>query len=115
MGRLKNKGSSSNNYAAYAPGAGAEDDRRDNYAVGPARERPAASSRQQWDSQYDDDVPEWGREYGSGSRSNTASRAPAGGSNGHGNPTAAAGGAKRESANVGGGRSEAQENWEHQF
>ncbi|KAG7571274.1 hypothetical protein FFLO_00786 [Filobasidium floriforme] len=77
-----------------------------------------------WDAQFDDDVPEWGREYGSRGGSGTAAgRGRAGtessdgygGGNGNAYGSAGGGGNKRDSARVGGGRAERDEDWDHQF
>lgn len=76
-----------------------------------------------WDAQFDDDVPEWGRSYGSGANN---SNSGAGGKKGrvtetsddtygYSNGTQGTQGNKRDSSRVGGGRAERDEDWDHQF
>lgn len=68
-------------------------------------------------------MPEWGREYGSrggsgaaAGRGRTGTESSDGYGGGNGNTYgSASGGNKRDSARVGGGRAERDEDWDHQF
>lgn len=132
--KSKKSASKANKYAAYAPESSTYGD--NNFDSG--------RSNNPLDAAYDDDVPEWGRDYGApkGGASRTAGGGGGGGggrgrsatgdsssyagdstygrstngnpfTNGIGNGNGNGNG--NGAAKIGGGRSEAQENWDHQF
>jgi hypothetical protein len=97
------------NAASYAPSGTSYGNGHDNFS---SRD---TNDNNRWDSQHDDDVPEWGTEYGAPGKKKNKKGAmnddynySNGGGYGGGND-------KRNSVKIGGGRSAAEENWDHQF